>query len=372
MYSHHFSFKSLPFENVPDPTYFFDQGDYSRVLNRMTDSLSAGRGLMVLAGPIGTGKTTLSQKLMVSTPQQTKIIWLGEPPDSGDDLLLFITHELNIKPELTGKTFVLRDIKERLQRLNHEDHRCLLIIDESQKISDEMLEYIRLLNNLEQGSRKLMQILLIGQEEFLGALARPELESFKQRIAWLEALGKMTPPQAHEYIRHRLKVAGGQPGLFSDDAIEAIVSLTRGTPRLINSLCDRALRASYDAGKPLVDMDSVRQAADVVGLGSEAFLWLVQRERDRERQAKAALQISSETISGANASAPRQVETAAPVKTAAPAPRKAAAGSEPLATRKGLFDTLVETFSAHPLLQLVASMLLFAASVLFYIVRTQP
>ncbi|MGR9087546.1 MAG: AAA family ATPase, partial [Gammaproteobacteria bacterium] len=130
MYTNHFSLESLPFENVPDPAYFFDQGDYSRVLSRMKDSLRAGRGLMVVAGPIGTGKTTLSQKLMISVPQQTKIIWLGEPPDTSDDLLLFLTHELNIKPEMSGRVFVLRDIKEYLQKLNKEGNRCLVIIDD--------------------------------------------------------------------------------------------------------------------------------------------------------------------------------------------------------------------------------------------------
>ena len=84
MYTNHFSLTSLPFENVADPAYFFDQGDYSRVLSRIIDSLLAGRGLMVVAGPIGTGKTTLSQKLMAAVPEKTRIIWLGEPPDTSE------------------------------------------------------------------------------------------------------------------------------------------------------------------------------------------------------------------------------------------------------------------------------------------------
>ena len=99
MYTNHFSLQSLPFENVSDPACFFEQGDYSRVLSRIIDSLWAGRGLMVIVGPIGTGKTTLSQKLMISVPEKTKIIWLGEPPDTSEELLLFLTQELHISPK---------------------------------------------------------------------------------------------------------------------------------------------------------------------------------------------------------------------------------------------------------------------------------
>ena len=255
MYTNHFLLNSLPFENVPDPAYFFDRGDYSRVLVRMIDSLWAGKGLMVLAGPIGTGKTTLTQKLMVSVPEDTRIIWLSEPTDTSDELLLFLTQELHIKSQSSGRVFVLRDIKDYLLKLHAEGNRCLLIIDEVQKISDDALECVRLLNNLEQGSIKLIQMFLIGQEEFLAKLKRPELESFKQRIAWLEALGKMTALQTHEYILHRLKIAGCQTRIFTDDALDAIAGVTLGTPRLVNTLCDRALRVSYESNKAFVDVE---------------------------------------------------------------------------------------------------------------------
>lgn len=369
MYTNHFSLESLPFENVPDPTYFFDQGDYSRVLSRMKDSLRAGRGLMVVAGPIGTGKTTLSQKLMVSVPQQTKIIWLGEPPESSDDLLLFLTHELNIKPELSGRVFVLRDIKEYLQKLHNEGNRCLIIIDEVHKISDDVLECVRLLNNLEQGSLKLVQILLIGQEEFLSKLARPELESFKQRIAWLEAIGRMTPSQTQDYILHRLKVAGSHSDLFTSDALEAVVISTRGTPRLINTLCDRSLRVSYESNKTIVDLDSVRKAADDIGLGSEVFLWLMKREERQEMNStpeeialeeETDVQVEPDLIAEKTTSAARFRPTS-----------KDFSQQPAFRTVNELLDAVIATFSANPLLQLFASTLLFAASVLFYIMRTK-
>ncbi len=370
MYTNHFSLKSLPFENVPDPAYFFDQGDYSRVLSRMIDSLWAGRGLMVLAGPIGTGKTTLSQKLMVSVSEKTRVIWLGEPPDTSDELLLFLTQELQIKPESPGRVFVLRDIKNYLLKLHDEGNRCLLIIDEVHKISDEVLECVRILNNLEQGSFKLLQMLLIGQEELLAKLNRPELEPFKQRIAWLEAIGKMTPKQTREYILHRLKVAGSQSGIFTIDAIEAVVVAARGTPRLVNTLCDRALRVSYESAKTIVDLGSVRRAADDMGLGSEVFLWLTHRDRNLPHQ------VEREASPFERKPSPPWPVTK---RTAEPAPVDK---NSPLATRPDmpqsglstimnkLFDNTIGRLSDFPIVQLIASVLLFAASFYFFMANS--
>lgn len=352
MYTNHFSLQSLPFENVPDPAYFFDQGDYSRVFSRMIDSLWAGRGLMLVAGPIGTGKTTLCQKLMVSVPKNTRVIWLGEPPDTSEDLLLFLTQEFHISPKSASRIFVLRDIKEFLQKLHIEGNSCLLIMDEVHKISDDVLECIRLLNNLEQGSIKLIQILLLGQEEFLVKLARPELESFKQRIAWLETIGKMTSLQTHEYITHRLNVAGSQSKIFTDDAMEALIVATRGTPRLVNTFCDRALRVSYESNKTIVDLDSVRRTADEIGLGSEVFLWLTNRRREEIAQ-NVALQASSlEDNPNSAASDPRRRETT-PV--------------DKIRSARTHQDNSSWTF---PILMLCGSILLFAASLWFYIANT--
>jgi len=350
MYTKHFSLQSLPFENVSDPACFFEQGDYSRVLSRIIDSLWAGRGLMVVAGPIGTGKTTLSQKLIVSVPEKTRIIWLGEPPDTSEELLLFLTQELNITPKSSGRIFVLRDIREYLLKLNNEGDRCLLIIDEVHKISDDVLECIRLLNNLEQGNIKLIQMLLIGQEEFLDKLSRPSLESFRQRIAWLETIGKMTPLQTHEYIKHRLKVAGGQSNIFTDDAIETVIGAARGTPRLVNTFCDRALRVSYEANKTVVDLDSVRRAADEIGLGSEVYLWLTNRREEKTEQNAAQQAPSLRYKSSLAASDPRRRETKRADKTAR--------------VHQG------NSSWTFPILLLCGSILLFAASLWFYIVHT--
>ena len=371
MYTNHFSLTSLPFENVADPAYFFDQGDYSRVLSRIIDSLLAGRGLMVVAGPIGTGKTTLSQKLMAAVPEKTRIIWLGEPPDTSEELLLFLTQELHISPESSGRIFVLRDIREHLLKLHNEGNRCLLIMDEVHKISDDVLESVRLLNNLEQGSIKLIQMLLIGQEEFIVKLSRPNLESFKQRIAWFEAIGKMTSLQTHEYIMHRLKVAGSQSIIFTDEAIETVAGSARGTPRLVNTLCDRALRVSYEANKTIVDLDSVRLAADEIGLGSEVSWWLFHRRGEKMAQ-KAALQATSLEDNFDSASSDPRREPASPERNPSSARSHQDISHRSLFTiMNELQDKTIGKFSNSPIAQLIVSILLFAASIWFYMVNTR-
>ena len=370
MYTKHFSLVSLPFENVPDPAYFFDQGDYSRVLSRMVDSLKAGRGLIVLAGPIGTGKTTLTQKLMVSVPEETRTIWLGEPPDTSDELLLFITRALHIHPDLPGRVFVLRDIREHLLKLHDEGNRCLLIIDEVHKISDDVLECVRILNNLEKGSIKLIQMFLVGQEEFITKLNQREMESFKQRIAWLEVIGRMNPLQTQDYILHRLKVAGSQARIFTDDAIDVVIVAARGIPRLVNTLCERALRISYEANKTFVDLESVRQAADDIGLGKEVFWWL--RNRGLEQAKKAELQASSLDFNPITAASDPRKSEPAPVGIKRSARIKQNTSQRSIFTMMDeLLDKTIGRLSGSPIVQLFISILLFVASLWFYIVYTQ-
>jgi general secretion pathway protein A len=242
-------------------------------------------------------------------------------------------------------------------------------MDEVHKISDDVLECIRLLNNLEQGSIKLIQMLLLGQEEFLVKLSRPELESFKQRIAWLETLGKMTPAQTHKYIMHRLKVAGSQSRIFTDDAMEALIGATRGTPRLVNTFCDRALRVSYESNKTIVDLGSVRRAADDIGLGSEVFLWLTHRDKITAKNAE--LEASSIEYNPSPAvSDPKRREPAPVDKNLSVGAHRDISQWWVFTIINELFDKTIGRFSDYPIVQLIASILLFAASFYFFIVNT--
>ena len=274
MYIKHFDLNKLPFENVPDPIFFFDQGDYARIRNRIKESLKAGRGVIVVTGPIGSGKTTMSQMIKSGFSDNIKLIWIAEPPANSTDLFLFISQELGITPSTSERVFVLRDIRDALLKINSEGNKCLMIIDESHLMTDEVLDGIRILNNLEEGSTKLIQILLLGQMEIMEKINRPEMKPFKQRIASLEIIGQMDAEGIRKYISYRIEVAGGQSSMFSDTGWEALV-LASGTgggiPRVINSLCDRSLNAAFEREKTIVDIDDVSEVAEGMGIDKEIF-----------------------------------------------------------------------------------------------------
>ncbi|MBS0424802.1 MAG: AAA family ATPase [Proteobacteria bacterium] len=277
MYAQHFNLNLLPFENVPDPLFFYDHGDHARIRKQISGSLLSGRGLIVVTGPIGSGKTTLSQMIKSDFPENIKLIWMAEPPANSSDLYLFLAQELGVQPTSAEKTFVMRDIRNALLRINAEGKKCLVIIDESHLMSEDVLNGIRLLNNLEEGSTKLIQLLLLGQEELMEKINRPEMAPFKQRIAALETLGKMNTDRVMQYITHRLQVAGGAPTLISDTGWEAlsIAFGAGGTPRTINSLCDRSFNVAYERNKSIIDAKDVYEATQRMGMITDVFHYII-------------------------------------------------------------------------------------------------
>ncbi|MGI9316959.1 MAG: ExeA family protein, partial [bacterium] len=198
-----------------------------------------------------------------------KLIWMAEPPENGIDILIFIARELGLSPTDENRVFLLNDIRSALLSGGN---RCLLILDEAHLMSDEAVNTVRSLSNLELKSKKLIQMILLGQDELLEIINRPEMLPFKQRIALLEVIGRLERREVGDYIRFRLKAAGGNPETFTEDAIVAIAIGSGGVPRVINSLCDKALYQAelkncqtadvedvYDAAQGLVDRKSIFQ-----------------------------------------------------------------------------------------------------------------
>jgi len=244
---------------------------------------------MVVAGPIGSGKTTLSQMIKSDFSDAVKLIWMAVPPGNSIELFLFIAQELGLTPSSSEKVFLLRDIKDALLKINSEGGKCLLIIDESHLMADDaLINGIRLLNNLEEGPTKFLHILLLGQEELLETINRPEMEPLRQRIATLEIMGKMKGERIREYVSHRIRVAGGLPSIFSDTGWEALdLAFSSGnTPRVINSLCDRCLNAAFEKGKTAVDIDDVNEIAEGMGLSKAIFHYKIKlKSLERMKQA---------------------------------------------------------------------------------------
>lgn len=287
MYTQHFNLNILPFENVPDPLFFYNHGDHARIRKQISGSLQSGRGLIVVTGPIGSGKTTLSQMIKADFPDDIKLIWMAEPPANSSDLYLFLAQELGLQPSSSEKTFVMRDLRNALLKINGEGKKCLIIVDESHLMSDDVINGIRLLNNLEEGSTKLIQLLLLGQEELLEMINKPTMEPFRQRIAALETLGRMDVDAVRNYISHRIKVAGGSPELISDTGWEAlsIAFHAGGTPRTINSLCDRSFSVAFERNKPVIDAHDVYEATQRLGLRTDVFHYIiVLKSKERKSQ----------------------------------------------------------------------------------------
>lgn len=279
MYKLHFGFNFLPFENTPDPLFYYTAGQRGQVKTRVSHAIDAGMGIVVVTGAIGSGKTTLSQMIISEIANNRSLIWLPEPPVSGVDLLVYIADELGIKvANYENSTFIIRELREKLRQLIKNNRRCIVIIDECHLITDDTIKGLRLLNNLEDGAQKLIQLVLFGQEEFLKIIDRPEMESFKQRIqSGMETLGAMDAESSCKYIKHRLKIAGSHPGIFDDTAWKGIkIALSNdGTPRMINSLCHRALTVAFEKNKKQVDITDIYVAAKVLGIQEKVYFYIV-------------------------------------------------------------------------------------------------
>jgi MSHA biogenesis protein MshM len=299
MYKEFLNLSKLPFENVPDPDFFYDSGDYSRVFVNLTDSLQAGRGLMIVTGAIGSGKTTLSQMVMNEFSESLKLIWMAEPPESGVDILIFIARELGLSPTDENRVFLLDNIRSAL--LASED-RCLLILDEAHLMSDEVANTLKSLNNLELNSKKLIQMFLLGQDELLEIINKPEMLPFKQRIALLEIIGRMERSEVGDYIRFRLNAAGGSPDTFTDDAIAAIAIGSGGVPRVTNSLCDKALYHAGSKNNKTVDIKDVYDAAQGMVDRKEIFqLMLSLRNRPTNDDEKSSSKLPGDMANAGEA-----------------------------------------------------------------------
>ncbi|MFN5047605.1 ExeA family protein [Roseateles sp.] len=275
MYAAFFGLRHEPFSIAPDPRYLFMSERHREALAHLLYGLSGGGGFVLLTGEIGAGKTTVCRCFLEQVPDTCDIAYIFNPRLTVRELLRTVCEEFHI--ELPAQSVPsLKDLVDRLNRFLLQAHAqgrsCVLIIDEAQNLAPEVLEQLRLLTNLETSERKLLQIILIGQPELRTMLARPELEQLAQRVIARYHLGALSAEESAQYVRHRLAVAGGAEAALPFDAraLKLIHRLSRGVPRRINLLCDRALLGAYAQGRAKVDARTVRRAAAEVFGGPPA------------------------------------------------------------------------------------------------------
>ncbi len=272
MYYQYFGLSEAPFSIAVNPRYLYMSPRHRDALAHLLYGIGEGGGFILLTGEVGTGKTTINRCLLEQMPDDTDVAIVLNPALSARELLATVCDELQI--DYGGGSPGLKALTDRLHGYllrNHERGRnTVLIIDEAQHLDFEVLEQIRLLTNLETDTRKLLQIILIGQPELAQLLARPELRQLNQRITARYDLEPLDQAETSAYIQHRLQVAGlpASVELFPAPVVRRIYSHTRGIPRLINVLCDRVLLGTYGHGKRKADLKLLRSAAAEV-LGNE-------------------------------------------------------------------------------------------------------
>ncbi|CAK8719818.1 Type II secretory pathway, component ExeA (predicted ATPase) [Candidatus Electrothrix aarhusensis] len=249
MYLKHFGFKRLPFENTPDPIFFFMGDRYRKILALLLHGIRSRKGLMCLTGPVGSGKTMIGAALKKHLSNKCLIIELPHPDVSRVELLTFIARHLRIPVPPSDTLLLLGKIRKILVQLNSKNKYCLLIIDEAHLIKKSFFQEILILSNLATADFKLIQILLIGQHELAETLTLKEMRQFMQRLYVAETLCPMDRDHSLSYIAHRLAVGGGLIDIFLPETLDAIIQESGGLPRNINKLCDTSLLNAFVAGQ---------------------------------------------------------------------------------------------------------------------------
>jgi general secretion pathway protein A len=268
MYAQHFGLEHAPFSIAPDPRYLYLSEQHREALAHLLYGLDGGGGFVLLTGEIGAGKTTVVRCFLEQVPAHCRVAYVFNPKLTVDELLEVVCEEFGVAAP-AGQGGARPTLKHRIDALNRfllDEHAAgrngVLVIDEAQQLSAEVLEQLRLLTNLETRERKLLQIVLVGQPELREMLARPGLEQLAQRVIARYHLEPLAVADIAPYLQHRLSVAGLRSASPLGPALaRRIHRLSGGVPRRINLLCDRALLGAYAQGRATVDAKTLEQAA---------------------------------------------------------------------------------------------------------------
>jgi general secretion pathway protein A len=267
MYREFFGLTGKPFQLSPDARFFFPSKEHKRALSFLQYGLGQGDGFIVITGDIGTGKTTLVQTLLADLdPKVTIVANMVTTQLKEDDLLTLVAFQFGLRPNGPSKAVLLRDLEQFFLHRTRENKRVLLIVDEAQNLPPQSVEELRMLSNFQYQGKPLVQVFLLGQEEFRATLLSEGFEQLRQRVIATYHLNPLDSEETRTYIEHRLKLVGWNANpTFTDEAFERIFAFTQGVPRRINNLCDRTLLYAFLEELHQIDGEVVRQVADEIG-----------------------------------------------------------------------------------------------------------
>lgn len=279
MYAAHFNLALTPFSLTPDTRFYVGLPQHEAALAVLNTALNAGEGFIKVTGEVGTGKTMLCRLLLKQAPADWQLAYLPDPSVTPIELRWALAAELGLKYSANiDASQLLQLLQRQLILLAQHGKKIILVIDEAQALSDDTLESLRLLTNLETERRKLLQVVLFGQPELDQRLASQQFRQLRQRISFAYKLQVMSPEQIRFYVRQRLQIAGATPALFSRFSLYAISRYSRGIPRLVNLLAHKGLMLAYGEGKPGVSARHIRFAAmdtEDTQRASQGYLWLL-------------------------------------------------------------------------------------------------
>ncbi len=259
MYKNFFGFNERPFKLVPNPAYLFLSKSHEEALAHLTYAVIQGEGFMEITGEVGTGKTTLCRAFLEHLDNDTKAAYIFNPNLDSVELLKAINDEFNIPSDADNTKDLIDTLNAFLIEQKTQGKNTILLIDEAQNLTNEVLEQLRLLSNLETAKHKLLYIILVGQPELNEKLNSHELRQLRQRISLSCRLIPLSFKDVRNYIQHRINVASGKPGIqFDDAAYRSIYNYSQGIPRLINIVCDRALLTAFGLDQKEITQKIVR------------------------------------------------------------------------------------------------------------------
>ena len=261
MYLEYYKLSHAPFDITPNPRFLFHSTKHREAFNHMLYGIRERKGFVQLTGEVGAGKTTLCRALLEQLDSNFSTALILNPVLNPDELMKAIATEFGLIVKGKDRLETISAIGEFLLKQIEARRETVLIIDEAQDLTEELLEQVRLLSNIETDDRKLLQIVLMGQPELRERLNSPRLKQLRQRITVRFHLAALTRPEVAQYIQHRLQVSGakGAP-FFTTPAIWRVFHYSKGVPRLVNAVCDKALLASFVARSEYVTFSMVGRA----------------------------------------------------------------------------------------------------------------